>query len=73
MGTQEPAGVLDKLAPEGDGEGEEERVELGQSETLAEVLAGRDDYQQLLGRGAIDSLEKGGACARPETTLEHDR
>ena len=47
-GAHEASGVLDEAAFEGDGEGEEEGVELWAVEAFAEVLAGGDDGQRLV-------------------------
>jgi hypothetical protein len=45
VGAHQPPRVLDEAPLEGDGEGEEEGVELGAVEALAEVLAGGHDVR----------------------------
>ncbi len=73
MGAQDPAGVLDESAFEGDGEGEEEGVELWAVESLPEVLAGRDDDERFRERRPLDLLEQSGPGTLAEASLEDDR
>src|SRR6266550_3148213 len=65
------SGVLDEAALEGDGEGEEEGVELRAVEALAEVLPGRDDDEWFGSGCVLDLVEQGGACALAQTSLEN--
>jgi hypothetical protein len=73
VGSHEATGVLDEAALEGDGEGEEERVELRAVEALAELLAGCDDDERFVRWRVLDLVEQGGAGAPSETSLEHER
>ena len=73
VGAHQPPGVLDESAFEGDGEGEEECVELWAVETLVEVLAGRDDDERIGGGRVLDLSEQGGACVLPEPAFEQVR
>ena len=50
LGAHESSGVLHEPAFERNREGEEERVEFRRVEAFAEVLAGRDDDELLLGQ-----------------------
>lgn len=51
VGSQEPAHVLHDSSFERDGEGEKEGVELGPVEPFAEVGAGGDDHDPVVGVG----------------------
>ncbi len=73
VGAHQPAGVLDEAPLEGDGEGEEECVELGAVEALAEVLAGGDGDERLVGCRPLDLVEERSACAFAEAALEDER
>jgi len=55
--AHEAAGVLDEAALEGDGEGEEKGVELREVEAFAQVLAGGDDDERLVGWRVLDLVE----------------
>ncbi|HUP24347.1 MAG TPA: hypothetical protein VNB06_15555 [Thermoanaerobaculia bacterium] len=55
------------------GKAREERVELGAVEALAQVLAGGDDDEWLIGIGALDLVEEGGARTLAEAALEDER
>ena len=67
MGSHEATGVLDEAALEGDGEGEEEGVELRAVEALAEILAGGDDDERLACWRVLDLVEQGSAYAFSQT------
>src|SRR5262249_794484 len=70
VAAHEPPGVLDESSLEGEGEGEEKRVELGAVETFPEVLAGGDDDEVPVGGCVLDLREGGGtgAFARPPSS-----
>jgi hypothetical protein len=73
LSTHETTCVLDEAALEGDGEGEEERVELRAIEPFAELLAGRDNDERLVGRGPLDLVHERLAGTFAKATFEHER
>jgi hypothetical protein len=57
VGSHEATGVPDEAALEGDGEGEEEGVELRAVEAFAKVLAGGDDDERIAAGRVLDLVE----------------
>jgi hypothetical protein len=63
---------LDEAAFERDREGEEEGVELRGVEPFAEVPAGRDDHQWLVGSAGLDLLDDRDAGTLAEPPFEDE-
>ena len=71
VGSQEPSDVLDDAAFEREGEGEEQRVELGPVEAFAEVGAGCDEHDAAVGSRVDEGVADGGACLLAESAAKH--